>query len=121
MRIPTSTIVGMTVAATLLTGCGIPFSDSGSGAEPSSQEPVSGDQVSVVDDDFTPANLEVEAGATVTWTWEGRAPHDVVGDDFDSGVLRDGTFTHTFDEPGTYDYTCTLHPGMDGRITVVEP
>jgi plastocyanin len=31
---------------------------------------------------------------------------------------RSGTFTHTFDRPGTYPYRCTLHDGMDGRVVV---
>lgn len=121
MRYRTAPIVGLAAAATLLTGCVVPDTGAGSGTEPSAQEPVSGSEVRVADNDFAPADLEIEVGHTVTWVWEGRAPHDVVGDDFDSGVLRDGTFTHTFDEAGTYDYTCTLHAGMDGRVTVVDP
>lgn len=87
-------------------------------------EPSAGDGevVRVVDDAFEPDQLEVPAGTNVTWSWEGHAPHDVVGDDFDSGVLRRGaTFDHTFDEPGTYDYVCTLHRGMAGRVEVVAP
>jgi plastocyanin len=31
---------------------------------------------------------------------------------------RSGTFTHTFDRPGTHPYRCTLHDGMDGRVVV---
>ena len=37
---------------------------------------------------------------------------------FQSEVMREGTFTHTFSTPGTYDYTCTLHGQMKGRVIV---
>ena len=109
-------IAGIAAAASLLAGCAL---DGGDTSQPSaSGPPVSGNHVSVVDNDFEPGNLEVAAGDTVTWTWEGRTPHNVVGDDFDSGIQDEGTFTHTFAEPGTYDYECSLHRGMNGRITV---
>lgn len=84
------------------------------------QPAVAGDQVDVVDNAFEPSHLEVTVGDTVTWTWQGRAAHDVVGDDFASEAQRDGTFTHTFEEPGEYDYECTLHPRMTGQITVTD-
>jgi plastocyanin len=42
----------------------------------------------------------------------------VAGDDFQSEIISEGSFTHTFDEPGTYDYACTLHPNMRGTIEV---
>lgn len=78
------------------------------------------DTVRVVDNAFEPATTEVTAGDTVTWTWEGRTPHNVVGDGFDSGIQDEGTFSHTFEDAGTYDYECTLHAGMTGSVTVVE-
>jgi plastocyanin len=81
-------------------------------------DPVADDQVTVVDDAFAPSHVEVPAGATVTWTWNSDAAHDVVGGDLDSGIQDTGTFAHTFDAPGTYDYRCTLHRGMTGRVTV---
>jgi len=83
--------------------------------------PTPGDTVRVLDNEFDADHLEVGVGDTVTWSWEGNAPHDVVGDDFGSEVLRSGdTFTHTFEQAGTFDYECTLHRGMTGRVTVAE-
>lgn len=79
---------------------------------------VEGPAVAVRDYEFEPASLTVEAGATVTWVWEGRASHDVVGQGFESNDQSSGTFRHTFDEPGTYPYECTIHPGMEGSIVV---
>jgi plastocyanin len=42
----------------------------------------------------------------------------VVGDGFRSDTRSDGTFSHRLDEPGTYEYACTLHPNMTGTIEV---
>lgn len=69
---------------------------------------------------FEPAHLTVETGATVEWVWDdGALKHDVSGDGFASELVAEGTFAHTFDEPGTYGYVCTIHPGMEGTVTVV--
>jgi plastocyanin len=74
--------------------------------------------VAVRDYQFEPASLTVEAGATVTWVWEGGAPHNVVGEGFENPDQSSGTFRHTFEQPGTYAYECTIHPGMEGTIVV---
>jgi plastocyanin len=93
------------------TGCASP----GSAGPPPSVE---GPAVAVRDYQFEPTSLTVEAGTTVTWVWEGRAPHDVVGQGFESKAQSSGTFRHRFEQPGTYPYECTIHPGMEGSIVV---
>ena len=30
------------------------------------------------------------------------------------------SFEYTFDRAGDFDYECTIHPGMDGSITVTD-
>jgi plastocyanin len=87
----------------------------GSGGPPPSVE---GPVVAVRDYEFEPASLTVGAGGTVTWVWEGRASHDVVGQGFESNEQSSGTFRHIFEQPGTYAYECTIHPGMEGSIIV---
>lgn len=65
--------------------------------------------------------MRVTVGSEVTWVNKDRIAHNVVGDDgaFRSDTLReDDTFTHTFDTPGRFEYTCTFHPRMDGVIEV---
>ncbi len=51
-------------------------------------------------------------------------PHDVTareGADFKSKVFgQDETFEYTTEKAGEIAYTCTLHPGMDGAVTVVD-
>ena len=77
--------------------------------------------VTIVDFAFQPATLEVPVGTTVTWTNQGSAPHTVTADDgsFDSGTLQPGgTFSMTFDTPGTFTYHCEIHPNMMGTIVV---
>ncbi len=71
---------------------------------------------------FVPPEVTVAAGDTVTWTNEDTVGHDVTGDSFssgDSGGLQNGdTFKFTFKKAGTFDYVCTVHPGMEGSVTV---
>lgn len=75
---------------------------------------------------FVPETNVVQSGDTVTWTNEDDVPHTVTAgardnpsDTFDSGEIAPGdTFTFTFEEAGTYDYFCSLHPGMSGTVVV---
>lgn len=84
-------------------------------------DPVPGTEVAVVDNAFEPGTLQVEAGQTITWTWQGDSPHDVAFDDVASDLQRNGTYTHTFEDPGEFDYVCTVHGNMTGTIVVVAP
>lgn len=94
----------------------------GAGRDRESATTVSGvTEVAVRDNYFDSASIEVPAGTTVTWHWTGNTPHNVIGDGFESPVQSDGEFTHTFDEPGTYPYGCTLHRGMTGEVIVTAP
>jgi plastocyanin len=70
---------------------------------------------------FAPAIASVPAGTTVTWTNRDDIPHNVVSTErtFKSPVLDTGEqFSHRFDRAGTYQYFCSLHPKMTGRIVV---
>ena len=71
--------------------------------------------------DYSPMNLTVAAGTTVTWKNLDGEPHTVVSVDgtFRSPALdQNDTFTHKFDNPGIYKYVCTIHPQMMATITV---
>jgi plastocyanin len=93
---------------------------SGQAAEtPQATAGTGGPTVTIKDLAYTPEKLTVAAGATVTWVWQdGAIAHDVKGDGFKSKVIAEGTFPHRFDQPGTYQYRCTLHPNMTGVIEV---
>lgn len=70
---------------------------------------------------FDPTSVTVKVGASVTWTNEDSAPHTITSDkgDWDSGrLVQGGTYTHKFDQAGTYAYKCTIHPTMQGTVVV---
>jgi plastocyanin len=71
---------------------------------------------------FAPATLTVPAGAKVTWVNRDDAPHKVVsaGKTFAaSPVLDTGErYSFSFAKPGIYEYFCSLHPKMVGRVVV---
>jgi plastocyanin len=87
-----------------------------------SQTPTSVD-VALSNNFYTPSDTAVQAGGTVTWTWNGTT-HTLT---FTSGpgtlpgetVQTTGTKVITFNTVGRYGYHCTLHGGMDGTLTVV--
>ena len=84
--------------------------DSSSSAEPG--------VVLVEDNKFEPKEITVAVGDTVTWKFEGNAAHNVTNDDFASDLVSEGEFEHTFEEAGEFEYRCTLHPAMEGTVTV---
>jgi len=70
---------------------------------------------------FTPASLIVPAGTTVTWANRDDVPHNVVSTEkkFKSPVLdTDEQFSYKFTDPGAYEYFCSIHPKMTGKIVV---
>ena len=90
--------------------------------EPESAPPPAaegGTSVSIVDYAFSPATLTVPAGTTVKWTNQDGTGHNVSFDDQASDRLKkSGTFERSFDAPGIYAYSCTIHPSMTGTIVV---
>ena len=70
---------------------------------------------------FTPGELTVAPGTTVTWVNNEMMPHNVVDSNksFRSKILpKDGTFSFTFTTAGDYNYACLIHPNMKGKIIV---
>ncbi len=106
---------GLILAAVLFRGT---TSFIGGGASDPGPPAIGVTEVAVRDNVFAPGAIEVAAGTTVTWFWEGDNQHNVVGDDFESPVQNQGELAYTFTAPGTYDYRCTLHGGMNGEVVV---
>jgi len=72
---------------------------------------------------FAPQVVTITKGTLVTWTNSDTLSHTVTSPWFDSGNLGPGgTFSHTFDQAGTYDYYCSYYrtSGMEGTIIVRE-
>jgi plastocyanin len=80
------------------------------------------DQLKVTIDNFTftPAELSVKVGDTVTWSNHDDIPHTVVsaGKFRSKAMDTDDTFSFTFTTAGEYKYFCSLHPHMTGTIKV---
>ena len=95
-----------------------------SGSSGADQTPVISDEervtVEMRDYEFFPAKPTLNAGTEVTWVNRDSAPHNAVADVFDSGTLKGGdSWSVVLDQPGTYSYVCTFHPGMEATLTVL--
>ena len=71
---------------------------------------------------FAPNATTVKVGQKVTWTNDDQTDHNVTAQSGASFKSKDfgngGTFSLTPDKAGTIKYVCTIHPGMDGTLTV---
>lgn len=69
---------------------------------------------------FEPVSRSINVGDTVVWVWESGV-HNVTfptNGIASANLSPGGTFTTTFNTPGTFAYVCTLHFGQTGTITV---
>ena len=84
--------------------------------------PTAGKTIEISNFAFAPAQLTVTRGTRVTWINRDSAPHQPVSDSgavISSGVIQTGgTYSVTFNQPGTYTYHCAIHPSMTGTIVV---
>lgn len=69
---------------------------------------------------FNPGRVTIERGDRVAWAWrDGRTRHNVTSRSFRSSPTRSsGAYAVRFSRTGTFSYRCTLHPGMNGVVTV---
>jgi YVTN family beta-propeller protein len=81
-----------------------------------------GAKISIVNFAFAPPEISVPAGQSVTWSNDDGAPHGLMYKDGATGtdlLLPGKTFSRTFDKAGTYDYACSTHPYMVGKVVVL--
>jgi len=70
---------------------------------------------------FNPTDITINVGDTVSWRNEDSSTHTVTSNtgSFGSGEMGLGIiYEHKFTLPGTYEYHCTFHAGMNGRVIV---
>jgi plastocyanin len=88
---------------------------------PSPQQPKTID-VTIQGFAFSPFDLKINKGDTVIWTNKDSASHTVTSDsgsELASGTLATGqTYSHTFNEAGTFNYHCGIHLTMKARVEV---
>jgi plastocyanin len=95
------------------------------GVAPAGAQSSGSGQVTVGDNFFKPADVEVTAGTKVTWKNTGKVLHSVTpdkGKKFGTKELSRGkTYSYTFKKPGTYAYYCSFHgsPGKGQHGTIV--
>jgi plastocyanin len=76
-------------------------------------------QVLIKDFKFQPDTITINKGDTVTWTHPGPASHTVKFADSESGILKNGgQYSKKFDQAGTFNYECGVHPYMKGKVIV---
>src|SRR5438552_5004869 len=118
-------LVVLVAAAAALSACSPPFA--GACTPRGTATATAASTVKVVADSqkqgaYQPDPVTVQAGQSVTWTWEDQGnQHSVSADDssFESCLQGAGsTFTTTFVKAGTYAYRCSLHAQMKGTVTV---
>ena len=125
--------MSIVLVAFALTSCG-----SSGGTEPTPPPPPpppasgGGVTVTVSNNDYSPDQVSVAAGTTVTWRWDSCGgdgyggqvctAHSVTFDDggASAAARSDGSFTRTFANAGTFTYYCSSHgrAAMAGRVTV---
>src|SRR5205814_8632628 len=119
IRLLTLTALALTAA----TFAGLTYAQGGSDAPLTSASPDAATRdVSIDNFSFSPTPITVPVGTTLTWTNRDDIPHTVVSDDqqqFKSKALdTDEKFSHTFAQPGTYSYFCSIHPKMVAKVIV---
>ncbi len=70
---------------------------------------------------FSPTPVTVPAGATIVWVNEDDIPHSIYCEALNlrsHPLDTNDRFAHQFDQPGSFDYVCGIHPHMRGRIVV---
>ena len=82
-------------------------------------------EISMMDNFFDPAVIQIQPGQTVRWMNMGTRDHTSTSDDgiWDSGILAPGEhFIYTFNSEGVFDYHCEMHPlVMKGTAIVGKP
>jgi plastocyanin len=71
---------------------------------------------------FSPSSQSASVGQVIEWTNPGTVAHTITFDTAtslsDPTIAPGGTWEVKFSKAGTYTYKCTIHPGMDGKLTV---
>ena len=80
-----------------------------------------GPRIEIAKHKFSRPTLTVPAGTTVTWLNRDEDLHTVVSTTLafkSAGLETDEAYSYKFAKPGVYEYFCTLHPLMTGKVIV---
>ncbi len=129
----TTSLILIPLAALVMGAC-----SGDSGSTPAAGGAEAGTEVALRNIMFQPGDVTISTGEAITWNNEDDVDHTVtsgvpqeqgvpgVSDNteaqpdgtFDQMLSSGDDFSFTFEEAGTYDYFCGIHPGMTASITV---
>jgi plastocyanin len=76
--------------------------------------------VNIQSSQFSPVEITIKQGESVTWVNKDTVGHTIVGITFHSDLLNTGeSFKQIFNVAGTFEYHCSVHPSMIGKVIVV--
>jgi plastocyanin len=112
--------LGWLVAAGVAVTASLAAVMAGAQGIPAAQRGAAGVEVKIRNFAFHPSPLRIEKGTRVTFVNRDGAAHDATRrGSFGTGLLRPGDeATVRFRSRGTFQYVCTLHPGMRGKVVV---
>jgi len=113
-------LAAVTALIMIAAGCGGDGYSSGPDMNPGSSTGGTSTSITVRNNFFDPAATTVGVGSSVTWTWaQGATDHNVTfNDGTTSPTQATGGYVRLFAAAGTFPYRCTIHPGMNGTVTV---
>jgi plastocyanin len=125
-------IIAIIIAAAIIIGGALalthkpnstPNNGSSSTRQSQSNAPAAG-TINIVNMVFTPPQITVQKGGTVTWTNNDKTTHTVIDDLANVGGPNSGdiapgaSYSFTFNKTGSFQYHCRIHPSMRGTIVV---
>ncbi len=109
--------IGLIFAILLVSGC---TQYPNGGNQTASDQ--TGNNIEIKNFAFSPSTLTIKVGETVTWANIDSTSHTVTSDsgsELGSDTLSPSqSYSHTFNTVGTFDYHCSIHTSMKGKIIV---
>ena len=114
--------IGLLVIAVLISGCTTTTTTQPAPTQTpvtTTPAPIS---VDIRDSTFVPGTVGISKGTTVTWTNDDGFQHTItsISGVFDSGPIDPGkTYSYTFNQAGTFEYSCKIHTSMTHGNVIV--
>ena len=68
---------------------------------------------------FSPSEISIRNGDTITWINHDSTIHRIKTSEFDVTVNPNNSFSNEYDDQGQYHFSCAIHPWMQGDVTVL--